>query len=146
MSELGFRSPTDADVSMARTLLSAAGLPVADVTIDRLALLAEQDGKLAGFIGLEQFGALGLLRSLLVLPEKRAGGVGRALVAALEKMAADKGIGELWLLTIDADAWFERLGYRAEQREAAPQAIRQTEEFSNLCPGDAVLMRKDLRV
>ncbi len=145
MLESGFRAPTVADVSMARTLLSGAGLPVADVTIDHLALVAERDGELVGLIGLEQFETLGLLRSLLVLPARRRDGVGKALVAALEKMAAEQGIAELWLLTIDADAWFAQLGYRVQEREAAPPAIQQTEEFSSLCPGDAVLMRKEIQ-
>jgi len=80
-----------------------------------------------------------------VPPANRRGGVGKALVEALEKMAIEKGVSELWLLTIDADAWFAQLGYRVQEREAAPPAIQKTEEFSSLCPGDAVLMRKNLR-
>ena len=59
-------------------------------------------------------------------------------------MAVDSNMAELWLLTIDADAWFARLGYEAQQRELAPAEIRETDEFSKLCPGDAVLMRKIL--
>jgi N-acetylglutamate synthase-like GNAT family acetyltransferase len=132
-------------VSVAKALLSAADLPIEDVTIERLALVAERNGDVVGLIGLEQFKALGLLRSLIVLPENRGSGVGKALVAALEKMAIDKGISELWLLTIDADAWFTQLGYRVAERELAPPAIQNTEEFASLCPGDTVLMRKDLR-
>ena len=145
MGELGCRSPNDSDLSIARQWLSCAGLPVEDLTIDHLALVAERDGEVAGLVGLEQFETLGLLRSLIVLPARRRGGVGQALVIALEKVAADKGIDELWLLTIDADGWFEQLGYRRQDRDAAPSVIQQTEEFSSLCPGDAVLMRKALR-
>ena len=145
MGELGCRSPNDSDLSIARQWLSCAGLPVEDLTIDHLALVAERDGEVAGLVGLEQGETLGLLRSLIVLPARRRGGVGKALVAALEKMAADKGIDELWLLTLDADGWFEQLGYRRQERDAAPSVIQQTEEFSSLCPGDAVLMRKALR-
>jgi len=66
-------------------------------------------------------------------------------VAALESQAASQGIRELWLLTIDADAWFEKLGYGARQRDQAPEAITRTAEFASLCPGDAVLMQKTLR-
>ena len=51
---------------------------------------------------------------------------------------------ELWLLTIDADAWFARLGYTTQARAFAPPEIQQTEEFASLCPGDAVLMMKKL--
>jgi len=144
MGDPRFRAPTLADMSTARELLSAAGLPVEDVTIERLALLAEDDGKVAGLIGLEQFDTIGLLRSLVVSPEHRRGGFGKALVASLETRAIADGIRELWLLTIDADAWFARLGYLRQERGSAPPAIQQTEEFSSLCPGDAVLMRKVL--
>ena len=145
VGELGYRAPNDSDLSIARQLLSSAGLPCEDVTIERLALVAERNGDVVGLVGLEQFETLGLLRSLIVLPARRRGGVGQALVIALEKVAADKGIDEVWLLTIDADGWFEQLGYRRQDRDAAPSVIQQTEEFSSLCPGDAVLMRKALR-
>ena len=145
MGDLSFRAPIDADMMVARQLLSAAALPVADVSIDRLALVAELDGEVAGLIGLEQFIDIGLLRSLVVPPANRSGGVGKALVAGLEKLAIEKGVNELWLLTIDADAWFAQLGYCTQERDAAPPAIQQTEEFSGLCPDDAVLMRKVLQ-
>ena len=49
------------------------------------------------------------------------------------------------MLTIDADSFFEKLDYVARGRDVAPDAIRDTEEFSTLCPGDAVLMSKALR-
>ena len=142
MDEPTFRSPVDEDLSLARQLLSEAGLPIDDLTIERLALVAEQNGEVAGVIGLERFAGMGLLRSLVVSAQHRRSGLGKALVGALERMALDGDMAELWLLTIDADAWFARLGYEAQARELAPAEIRQTEEFSNLCPGDAVLMRK----
>lgn len=144
MDEPTFRAPVDADVTLAGQWLSEAGLPIEDLTIERLALVAEQNGKVAGVIGLERFAGLGLLRSLVVSAQHRRSGVGKALVEALERLAVESDMAELWLLTIDADAWFARLGYDAQARDLAPAEIRQTEEFSNLCPGDAVLMRKRL--
>jgi N-acetylglutamate synthase-like GNAT family acetyltransferase len=92
----------------------------------------------------EHFGPIGLLRSLVVAPAFRAAGLGRVLVTALESQAASLGVRELWLLTIDADAWFEKLGYEARQRGQAPEVITRTAEFASLCPGDAVLMQKTL--
>ena len=144
MDEPTFRAPVVADIGLARQLLSEAGLPTEDLTIERLALVAERNGRVAGMIGLERFDGLGLLRSLVVSRDNRRGGLGKALVGALEQMAVDSNMAELWLLTIDADAWFARLGYEAQQRELAPAEIRETDEFSKLCPGDAVLMRKIL--
>jgi amino-acid N-acetyltransferase len=144
MSRAGFREPISADLAIARQMLSDAGLPVAGVTIDHLALVAEQEGAVCGLIGLEQFEQVGLLRSLVIARECRSAGLGSLLVDALEQLAMAQNISELWLLTIDADGWFAKLGYTAQSRELAPAAIQQTEEFSSLCPGDAVLMKKSL--
>ena len=146
VTSLEIRSATRTDIATATRLLEAAGLPVDD--IDRKkpgAFLAAAVGDtMVGFIGLEQFGSIGLLRSLIVEPAFRGSGLGRVLVAALESHACDRGVSELWLLTIDADQWFERLDYVARKRDDAPESIRDTEEFSGLCPDDAVLMSKTL--
>lgn len=132
------------DLDATRTALGDAGLPIEDLSTAHLAFVAEADDRFLGAIGLEPFGAIGLLRSLVVLAEARATGVGRLLVDALEALAREQGVETLWLLTIDADRYFERLGYRVMDRSAAPAAIRTTAEFSGLCPGDAVLMSKVL--
>jgi amino-acid N-acetyltransferase len=58
--------------------------------------------------------------------------------------AAAAGVRELWLLTIDADGWFETVEYIHCDRSEAPAAIASTEEFGNLCPGNAFLMKKSL--
>jgi amino-acid N-acetyltransferase len=144
VSEAGFRAPIPADLVIARQLLADAGLPTEDVTTGHLALVAEQAGAVCGLIGLEQFENVGLLRSLVIARECRSAGLGRLLVDELEQLAMTQDVSELWLLTIDADAWFARLGYTAQSRELAPAVIQQTEEFSSLCPGDAILMKKSL--
>lgn len=132
------------DIPVCIEFLDAAGLPTADVSIERIALIAEVDGHVAGLIGLEQFGDIGLLRSLVVDNRYRKAGFGRTLVDELEEHAMQQGIGTLWLLTIDADAYFERFGYQRKERGDAPPAIRATDEFADLCPDDAVLMMKPL--
>jgi len=105
-------------------------------------LIATADDSAVGMIGLEQFEDVGLLRSLVVDPTSRRQGTGKALVAALEMRATAAGVTELWLLTIDAAGYFAGLGFETMARDAAPDAIQMTDEFSSLCPGDAVLMRK----
>ncbi len=138
------RSAQSSDLGAALRLLSDAGLPLDDLTADHLALVAEEDGELHGLIGLELFGEVGLLRSLVVAGHYRGRGLGRKLVSALEAHARDCGVAELWLLTIDADAFLESLGYGVRGRDAAPDAIRATAEFSALCPADAALMSKSI--
>ena len=144
--DLEIRAAAAADFDAVVELLSHASLPVEDLTADSILkfLLATIDDTIAGLIGLEHFRETGLLRSLVVDPAFRRAGVGRLLVAALESQAAGQGVQELWLLTIDADAWFGELGYSIWHRDQAPDAIRQTAEFTSLCPGDAVLMAKSL--
>ena len=107
-------------------------------------LVAELGENPVGMIGLEHLGSTGLLRSLVVDTSCRGAGLGRLLVAALESAAGDAGLTELWLLTIDADPFFARLDYVMQERDDAPDVIRNTAEFSDLCPGDAVLMKKAL--
>jgi len=132
------------DFDAARHVLTDAGLPVEDLSVEHLAFVAESDGRFVGVIGLESFGPIGLLRSLVVSEKARADGLGRRLVAALETSEREQDTEELWLLTIDADPYFQRLGYIVRDRANAPPAIRATAEFSRLCPGDAVLMSKML--
>lgn len=108
-------------------------------------LVATDSGAPTGMIGVEEFADCGLLRSLIVDKACRGSGTGAQLVAALEARTIQRGLHTLWLLTIDADPFFARLGYVARQRSDAPQAIQQSAEFSSLCPGDAVLMSKQLQ-
>ncbi|MDX1517455.1 MAG: arsenic resistance N-acetyltransferase ArsN2 [Woeseiaceae bacterium] len=143
-SELKVRPAEFRDIPTCIEFLEEAGLPTADVSLDRIALIAEVDGSVAGLIGLEKFGDTGLLRSLVVDNRYRKSGFGRQLVGKLEQHAQEQGIERLWLLTIDADGYFERFGYRQQERAAAPPAIRATDEFAELCPDDAVLMMKSL--
>lgn len=140
----GIRPATARDLSAAIALLRDAGLPTEDLTTRHLALVAERDAEMLGIIGLEIFGDVGLLRSLVVSSRVRGEGIGRQLTEALEVSLRDSGIRELWLLTIDADTFFSKSGFRTRSRDAAPDAIRGTKEFSILCPGDAVLMSKEM--
>ena len=136
------RRATYEDLSRATLMLSTAGLPVTDLLAEHLAFVAEDKERVVGVIGFESCGRVGLLRSLVVAEDARFAGVGRRLVASLEADAREQGLDELWLLTIDADPYFARLGYKIRDRKDAPEAIRETAEFSALCPGDAALMFK----
>ena len=133
-----------------RRLLDEAGLPVADLGPDQIEdfLVAERSGtgraETLGIIGLQRFNQVGLLRSLVVSQDDRKSGLGRRLVSALEASACCRGVKDLWLLTIDAERYFEDMGYKMMSRDSAPDSIRNTDEFSGLCPDGAYLMRKVL--
>jgi len=140
------RQATPGDWVAARELLFAADLPVDDLGPERLPgfLIAEDQNVTVGLIGLEVLGTVGLLRSLVVARTARNTGLGGKLVGALEFAAVAAGIAELWLLTIDAERFFLRHDFEIVDRTAAPDEIRQTDEFSALCPDTAYLMRKSL--
>lgn len=141
---LDIRAAAAADLPVAVEMLRAAGLPTQDLLSRNLALVAEDETGVQGVIGLETFGDVALLRSLVVSLHARGQGVGCLLVKSLELLARERGIDELWLLTTDADAYFSCLGFVSRQRERAPAVIRDSQEFAALCPDDAVLMSKSL--
>ena len=138
-----FRHPAEVDI---RRLLSAAQLPVDDLTPKHLAHFfgCGDETSTFGVGGLELHGTDALLRSLAVDEAARGRGCGKALVAALEQHAREQGATRIYLLTTTAGRFFERLGYRALARDAAPAAIRATAEFSSLCPSNAAFLAKDL--
>lgn len=148
-TDVAIRPAGAADWGEAAALLEQAGLPTGDLgpqSLDGFLIAETTAGQCTvGLVGLERLDGVGLLRSLVVAGEQRGSGTGRRLVAAVEAAAVGAGMSELWLLTIDADGYFEGLGFAAVGRDDAPAAVRESREFSELCPGDAVLMMKALR-
>jgi amino-acid N-acetyltransferase len=125
-------------------LLKQAGLPTADLA-DAATVefwVADDEGRIAGAIGLERFGADALLRSLVVAPGYRNRGLGIELVAALEREARAAGVRTLVLLTQTAEKFFARLGFAAIDRAAAPAPVQASAEFRSLCPSCAFTMIK----
>lgn len=127
-------------------LLTDTGLPVSDLQDSRSLYLfgLRLDGRLVGVVGIEVYGAVGLLRSLAVAEAHRSAGHGRALVAHAETWASEQGVKTLYLLTTTAAAFFARLGYEAIPRSEAPAAIAATSQFAGLCPSSSTFMRKVL--
>ena len=141
------RVATAADRPAVRSLLTAAGLPVDDLDLAaELTFWAARDdaGRPVGAIGLERHGDVGLLRSLVVTPDRRRQGLGRTLVQTLEAHASATGVARLVLLTETAETFFRGLGYAVIDRSTAPSAVAASAEFRTLCPATAVCMTKRL--
>ncbi len=69
----------------------------------------EEEGRLAGVIGLEGTGVY----DFFVAPDRQGRGVGRALLGFVEELARRRGIEELHLSSsLTAVGFYERLGYR----------------------------------
>ncbi len=134
------------DASVVIKLLETANLPTSDITPELLTHFvgAESEHSFEGVIGYEAYARAGLLRSLVVAPSARGLGLGSTLVAALEKLAASNGVEHLYLLTTDAEGYFEQHGYSTVERDNVPASIRATTQFSSLCPGSATVMVKAL--
>jgi len=126
-------------------LLTASGLPVADLETAPLRLWVARDGsRVVGSIGLERYGSAALLRSLCVDPAYRRSGVGQELVFTLEHASRDAGVGLLVLLTQSAESFFASLRYSVIDRAYVPDEILQSAEFRSLCPASATCMTKTL--
>lgn len=131
-------------LAQVKRLLDDAGLPTADLMIAHLEDffgIGTPDA-LVGVVGVEPLGSAALVRSLAVAPDQRSHGFGKALVNAAERHARSKGATDLYLLTNNAEQFFEGLGYTRAERTTAPEAIRRTREFAALCPASAVFMVK----
>jgi N-acetylglutamate synthase-like GNAT family acetyltransferase len=133
------RAATAGDVDAIARLLAQLGYPA---TPDRVAprlerlraagdelLVAEVQGTVVGLANLHVSPSLeydapaGKLGALVVDERHRRAAVGRALVAAVEARARERGCGLLFLTTAerrsDAHAFYERLGFERTGRRYA---------------------------
>jgi amino-acid N-acetyltransferase len=102
-------------------------------------------GQVVGAVGLQSADGAGLLRSLVVLPSLHRQGRGAALVGAVERLAARRGMDDLYLLTTTVPGFFALLDYLRVDRATVPLALQRTSQFASLCPKTAVCMHKRLR-
>ncbi len=135
------------DLPATLALLRAAGLPTQDIAGGASVQIWVLEGErgILGAVALEGAGSDGrLLRSLVIDPALRRRGLGRALVARIERDARAEGVKRLVLLTETAQGLFDRLGYEVIPRNQAPADLQSSAEFQSLCPGSAVCMAKQL--
>ena len=137
------REATSRDLDAVESLLSANDLPLDGVKENFSSfVVAEDNGEIAGAIGLEKFGPVALLRSAVVSHEHRGSGIGRRLVEQILDRASDEGIEELFLLTTTAEKYFPRFGFNSTTRSAVPAAVKASAEFKGACPDTAVVMTR----
>ena len=128
---VGIRLATDADAPAVASLLSHLGYPAEPADLpERLrrmraagddAFVAELDGSAVGLATVHTRAVLHVARpvaqltALVVPPEMRGRGVGRALVAAAERWGRERGADRLVVTTAlhraDAPLFYERLGF-----------------------------------
>jgi amino-acid N-acetyltransferase len=136
------------DEKKIKEVLAAGGLDHEDITPSHLqhflVLKDDPSSTLTGMVGLEIRNNMALLRSLAVIEPRRNKGLATQLVREIEKYARSQQVDTLYLLTLTAERFFAKQGYRKTDRKSAPDAIQETTEFNSLCPATAVCMKKNL--
>lgn len=105
-------------------------------------VFARKSGEPVAYGGYDVMGDIALLRSVTVLPAWRGQRLGGRFVAALISQLQGINIREVYLLTETAELFFAGLGFDAIGRDEAPEAIRASAQFSQLCPDAAILMHR----
>lgn len=109
----------------------------------RLFQFTEND-EIIGIGGLEIFDNQALLRSVAIRKDLQGKGIGKKLVEQIEIVAKESGISALYLLTKTASEFFKTNGYQVIHRDNFAEPLKQTAQFSGLCPVSAVCMMKML--
>jgi amino-acid N-acetyltransferase len=124
-----------------RTQLKASSLPADDLNYERDLLVGYyEDGQLVGTGGLEIYGPFALLRSLSVKLGIRGKSIGTTITEFLISEAKKRNLKSLFLLTETAHGFFARKGFADITREQVPDEVKQSSEFSHVCPTTAKVM------
>jgi amino-acid N-acetyltransferase len=125
------------------TLLQLEKLPAYDLpaALDNFFAAVDHDN-VVGAVGLEKYNNCGLLRSLVVTKDYRNEKIAGKLVKQLEEKAKISGIDCIYLLTETAPRYFAKKGYERISRDEVPASLKQSSEFSHVCPQSAIVMQK----
>ena len=124
-------------------MLNYFNLVTQDIDLNKQYYLILESGRCcAAAGGLEFHPPYALLRSVVVRPGFQGKGYATTLCEALVNQARSHNIHELYLLTESARGFFSKLGFSGVERPQVPELIRQTSQFSSLCPAEAVVMKK----
>jgi N-acetylglutamate synthase-like GNAT family acetyltransferase len=140
MSTIRLERITGNDTDL-KTALTDAHLPTDDIGDDGRTFFKalSTDGRIVGFSGVERCEGDYLLRSVVVHPDRRGTGLGKAVVE-VTVASLDPG-GAVFLATTSAAPFFARLGFSEVQRESVPAAVLATRQLSSICPSSATIMR-----
>jgi amino-acid N-acetyltransferase len=145
---ISIRPAESGDRAAIAELLSANKLVPLDETAQfgpQYAVAVNGDGMLVGVAGYERYGTDILLRSVAVSEPWRSAGIGARLTADRLAHAKGRGCGAAYLLTDTARGYWERHGFSIIDRQAAPEAVTRSHEWSAACPVSATAMFRSLR-
>jgi amino-acid N-acetyltransferase len=143
--DLIIQQATEKDLDAIKKLLDDNNLPTTDIHQDNIQLfIGLIDDKIMSVIGLEKYKNVGLLRSLAVTDLFKNQQVGSRLIRHIVDLCASEHIDKIYLLTTTAEKYFVKFGFTKIERMEAPDILKQTREFKDICPVSAVLMYKSL--
>jgi SAM-dependent methyltransferase/N-acetylglutamate synthase-like GNAT family acetyltransferase len=133
------------DLEGVLSLLESVQLPAAGAAehFGDFFVAKDESGRLAGAIGLERYGTLGLLRSAAVAPGQQGSGVGSKLTKALIDFAKAERLKELMLFTPSAGRFFARFGFAPANREDYKDQLVNSAQW--ICCASAEFMRLGLQ-
>lgn len=142
LEELEIRAAHPGDLPEILELLGNASL-VIDGVEEHVGtfVIARDGGEMVGCGGAEAYQFAALIRSIVVRPDYRGNGLGRRLVRELLDRLVSRGLREFYLLTIDAEPFFRRRGFRTIDRDEIHPQLLGSAELQGACPDDAVCMR-----
>lgn len=135
------------DEQSVKGLLLDSNLPLegVDEHFEESYCVAESQDRIIGVAGIEVYGSHGLLRSCAVDSEWRKRSIGEALVKNRLSWARANELSDVYLITTDADHYFKRFGFRAVNRSSVPDEIKESSEFSTICPETATVMVRSVQ-
>jgi amino-acid N-acetyltransferase len=134
------------DLDKVLRLVEERKLPVAGLR-DHLAttLVARADGQIVGSAALEIYRDGALLRSVAVAPAAQGRHLGHQLVEAAIRLAEDRRVPAVYLLTTTAERYFPKFDFERIARADVPPDVQTSVEFTSACPSTATVMRRRLR-
>jgi enamine deaminase RidA (YjgF/YER057c/UK114 family)/predicted GNAT family acetyltransferase len=108
-------------------------------------LKAYAGGELAGCVGYERYDESAVLHSLVVNPDAKGEGVGRALIESLLARLRDVGVKQVYLVTTDTAQYFGYFGFAAVEKSAVDPAVLACPEFAAFEADTVTYMRFKIR-
>jgi amino-acid N-acetyltransferase len=137
---------TEKELDEIKELLEDNNLPTTDIHHDNIQFFNGLiDDKIMSVIGLEKYNNVGLLRSLAVTDLFKNQQVGSRLISHIVDLCSSEDIDKIYLLTTTAEKYFGKFGFTKIERIEAPEILKQTREFKDICPLSAVLMYNNLK-
>ena len=137
-----FQPASPTDWNEIRNLLTANRLPVQGALNHLMHfVVATENGRVVGTIGMEVYGDIGLIRSLVVASNMRGKSVAKRLLLSLIERARAKQIGALYLLSGPIDGLFFDNGFEKMARADMPTKLYVSSELQGAGSSSTIALR-----